>query len=58
LDFGFWIAKRWKLKITTGAKKPGFYGKFIILTNGVDEKTGFLGSSWVSPEDISSTSVL
>jgi hypothetical protein len=31
------------------AKKPGFYGKFIILANGLDEETGFLGSSCVSP---------
>jgi hypothetical protein len=33
----------------TYAKKPGFYGKFIILTNGIYEETGFLGSSCVSP---------
>jgi hypothetical protein len=30
-------------------QKPGFYGKFIILTNGVYEETGFLGSESVSP---------
>jgi hypothetical protein len=30
------------------AKKPGFYGKFIILTNGIYEETGFLGSEWNS----------
>jgi hypothetical protein len=31
------------------AKKPGFYGKFIILTNGLYEETGFLGSECVNP---------
>jgi hypothetical protein len=31
-------------------KKPGFYEKFIILTNGVYEETGFLGSECVNPE--------
>jgi hypothetical protein len=30
-------------KIRTYAKKPGFYEKFIILTNKVYEETGFLG---------------
>jgi hypothetical protein len=35
--------------IGMSAKKPGFYGKFIILTNGLDEETGFLGSECVSP---------
>jgi uncharacterized membrane protein len=28
---------------------PGFYGKFIILTNGIYEETGFLVSECVSP---------
>jgi hypothetical protein len=31
------------------AKKPDFYGKLIILTNGLDEETGFLGSECLSP---------
>jgi hypothetical protein len=35
--------------VRTYAKKPGFYGKFIILTNGLYEETGFLGSECVSP---------
>jgi hypothetical protein len=31
------------------AKKADFYGKSIILTNGIYEETGFLGSECVSP---------
>jgi hypothetical protein len=33
------------LLLRTYTKKPGFYGKFIILTNGLYEETRFLGSS-------------
>jgi hypothetical protein len=36
-------------------KKPSFYGKFIILTNGAYKETGFLGLSCVSPEEVKVT---
>jgi hypothetical protein len=43
-----WIAQNLK-SIGMSAHIPGFYGKFIILTNGIYEETGFLGSQCVSP---------
>jgi hypothetical protein len=43
------VTQKKPVSIRTYAKKPGFYGKFIILSNGVYEETGFLGSECVSP---------
>jgi hypothetical protein len=37
---GFW--SNTQSRIGMSAKKPGFYGKFIVLTNGLDEETRFL----------------
>jgi hypothetical protein len=45
-------------QIGMSANKPGFYGKFIILTNGVYKETGFLDLSSVSPDKTSEDKLL